>query len=826
MNRLLILIAICLPLNIFAQTATISGTITDKSSGEQLIQANIYIPGSTQGTVSNYYGFYSISLKAGQSYIIDYSYIGYETQRIILELKNDTVINVELDPSLTLKEVTVLDKSPMQTVENSQMSTLSVNSAQVKSMPVLFGEVDILKSLQMMPGVAAGTEGTAGIYVRGGGPDQNLFLLDGVPVYNVNHALGIFSVFNADAIKSVDLIKGGFPARYGGRLSSVVDVRMKEGNMNSYHGEFSLGLISSKFVFEGPIWKNKTSFLVSARRTYLDVVAAPFINLANTDPDTDVDLDLYFYDLNAKINHKFSDNDRLYFSIYTGRDVIGTAVSQTYGYSDYEEVDGRQQLINREYEDQIGLRFFWGNITSALRYNHIFNSKLFSNTTLTYTKYQFQTTIGLESHYRETNQPDDFEKFDLSYFSNIRDWGINQDFDYIPSTKHYIRAGGRYTYHTYTPGATSFRADISDFDAALDTTIGFTNIPTHEIAVYAEDNVDITNRLKANIGLHYSGFLKGETYYHSLQPRVSLRYKIDQNKSIKASYASMTQYLNLLANSIGNLPTDLWVPATENIKPQESWQAALGGAWAINNIYELTLEGYYKKMDNLVSYKEGESFFFVETDWEEKVTQGSGDAYGMEVFFQKTQGKLTGWLGYTLSWSNRYFDDLNSGQPYPYKYDRRHDLSIVANYKINEHWDIASNFQLNTGNSFTLYDQSLPLLKSPETESGYYGPSNYYPGYDGYYVPIGGVNHIYESKNSYKMPLYHRMDLGVTYTKAMVKTTHKFNLSVYNVYARQNPNFMFPGSRYDENTGNTIFTVQQISFLPFMIPTLTYTLKF
>ncbi|MFC0875582.1 TonB-dependent receptor domain-containing protein [Saccharicrinis sp. FJH2] len=824
MNRILILLFL-LPLPLFSQKVNIGGTISDKSSGEQLIQANVYIRALQQGTVTNYYGFYSISVEAGKDVEIEYSYIGYEPVKLSLNLKKDTIINIELSQSLTLKEITVMDRSPQQTVETSQMSTVSLNPKQVKSMPVLFGEVDVLKTLQMMPGVAGGTEGTAGIYVRGGGPDQNLFLLDGVPVYNVSHALGIFSVFNADAIKSVDLVKGGFPARYGSRLSSVVDIRMKEGDLYNYHGEATLGLISSKILLEGPISKGKTSFLFAARRTYIDAVAAPFIQLSNTDPNVDINLDLYFYDINAKINHKFSDHDRLFLSVYNGRDVLGLGVTDKYSYSNYEDRDGTQTLITYDNENTIGFRFFWGNLTSALRWNHVFNSKLFSNTTLTYTKYQFQTSLGFDYKSKVTGEEEESESFDLSYYSNIRDFGIKQDFDFIPTRKQYIRMGGWYTYHTYTPGTSALNYNSSGQGSLLDTTLGFVNIPAFEVALYAEDNIEFSNRLKANIGVHYSGFNKGKTYYQSVQPRASLRYKLDKNISVKASFAQMTQYLNLLANSIGNLPTDLWVPATENIKPQESWQAALGGALAINDVYEITLEGYYKKMDNLVSYKEGESFFLIETNWEDKVTQGSGEAYGMELFFQKTQGKLTGWLGYTLAWSDRYFKDLNNGMPYPFKYDRRHDLSVVGNYKLNDSWEISANVQLNSGNSFTLYDQKMPLLNSPDTKQYW---NNYYVyGPDDGNIPFFvDDNYFFESKNSYKMPFYKRVDLGITYIKEMTRTTHKFNLSVYNVTAAKNPTFMFPGTRWDQNLMQDLFVVRQFSLLPFPLPTLSYTIKF
>ena len=811
---------VLIPLNLTAQRATISGTITDAESGEQLIQASIYEPETFNGTVTNHYGFYSLSLNSGREVSIQFSYTGYNSRTYSFTLIKDTVINVELEPTISLQEVTVSSKSPMQTVNATQMSTVKLNPKQANSMPVLFGEVDILKTLQMMPGVDGGTEGTSGIYVRGGGPDQNLFLLDGVPIYNVGHALGIFSVFNADAIKDVELIKGGFPARYGGRLSSVVDIRLKEGNMRKFGGEASLGLISSKLMLEGPIVKEKTSFLFAARRTYLDVVTKPFARLAMAgETDADFDYNIYFYDINAKINHKFSDNDRLYFSVYTGRDKFGFDVTDSYTNTYYSEIDGSQQQTETKYEETAGFNFFWGNLTSALRWNHIYNSKLFSNTTLTFTDYKFTTILGMEEKIKEEGQNDLHEKFELSYFSNIRDYGIKHDFEYIPSNNHFIRFGANYTRHIYTPGASTLKLDFSEFDAALDTTLGNTNRPANEFVLYAEDNWDITPRLKANIGVHMSGFLIDNTFYHSIQPRTSIRYKLDNNKSVKASFSTMTQYLNLLTNSIGNLPTDLWVPSTKKIIPQEAWQGAIGGAWAINNMLEFTLEAYYKKMENLVSYKEGESFFFIETEWEEKVTQGDGEAYGIELFFQKATGNLTGWLGYTLAWSNRFFNDLNDGRAYSYKYDRRHNLKLVANYVFNEHWDAGIVYNLATGNAFTLYDQRLPILNSRDVYYSYWGsdPNNS--------DQIQDIN-FFEAKNSYRMPLYHRLDVGINYTKKMKKTTHKINFSAYNVYFNQNPMFLFPDSRYENNTGREIFVIRQFSLIPFMIPTLSYAVKF
>ena len=443
------------------------------------------------------------------------------------------------------------------------MSSISVPIDQIKSLPAFLGEVDVMKVLQLLPGVQSGSEGSSGLYVRGGGPDQNLILLDGVPVYNASHLFGFFSVFNSDAINNVQLIKGGFPARYGGRLSSVIDISMKEGNMKEFHGEGSIGLIASKLTLEGPIAKEKTSFIVSARRTYIDLIARPLIK-ASTDGDETVGY--YFYDVNAKINHKFSDKDRLYLSAYLGDDK---------GYSFYKD-----EYDRTKYEEEVALR--WGNITSALRWNHVYNPKLFSNLTLTYSRYRFNTLAEEKEETINSNGDKSSYYFKWLYQSGINDLAAKIDFDFIPAPNHYIRFGANAIYHTFSPGALNVKEDV-----VIDTTLGASKTYALEYAAYVEDDFDITRWLKVNAGLHFSAFQVNDQWYTSLQPRLATRFLLTDELSLKASYVKMTQYIHLLTNSGIGLPTDLWVPATEKIKPQQAHQVALGLARNFKRKYEI-----------------------------------------------------------------------------------------------------------------------------------------------------------------------------------------------------------------------------------------------
>ena len=755
------------------QKYTISGYMSDQESGEKLIGANIFEKNSLVGNVSNTYGFYSLTLPAGEV-DIEVSYIGFANQQLQFNLNKDTTINFDFSTSLELETVVVEADKLYRIEEDVQMSKMEIPVEQIKKIPALLGENDVMKALQLLPGVQSGGEGQSGLYVRGGSPDQNLVLLDGVPVYNVSHVLGIFSVFNADAIKNVSLTKGGFPARYGGRLSSVLEINMKEGNMKEFKGEGSIGTISSKLTLEGPIIKDKMSFIVSGRRTYMDLLAKPFIALANNANNSNsgsgsenFGIKLFFYDLNAKLNYKINDKHRLYLSGYSGADVFGIEYEYQSGFdNDSEKFSG-------------GLD--WGNLISSFRWNYKINNKLFANTTLNYSKYNIDIPTTFESTFEDNNGTRS-ESASINYRSGIEDYSAKIDFDYIPNPNHYLRFGTNVIHHTYTPGVVSFQANFEDFD--IDTLLGSNVTESIESSIYIEDELTI-GKLKANVGLHASMFNVENTNYSSLQPRLGLRYLLPRDIALKASFSTMTQYINLLTSEALSLPTDLWVPSTARVKPQQSWQAALGFAKTFDDKYEFSVEGYYKEMDNVISFKEGSSFAFgLEDDWQDKITQGTGEAYGLEFFLQKKSGKTTGWIGYTLAWNNRTFEEINGGNPFPFRYDRRHDLSIVAIHKFNERVSLSGAWIFGTGNAFT-----LPRFSYPTEQI-----SNTYIDFNGNPVTNTFTNEVQSlgQKNNFRMTNYHRLDLSLELTKQKKRVLRTWVFGVYNTYFHSNPYFVLP----------------------------------
>lgn len=756
---------------LFAQKHTISGYVGDRKTQEKLIGATVYDMRSKLGTVSNSYGFFSLTLPEDSVQLL-ISYVGFAAQRKTFFLNENKVINIDLLPDNELKTVEIVANQAEGIEERSQMSTINIPMEQIRKIPALLGEVDVLKVLQLLPGVKTGGEGSSGIYVRGGGADQNLILLDGAPIYNASHLFGFFSTFNTDAIKNVELIKGGFPARYGGRLSSVIDISMKEGNMRKYNVEGSIGLVSAKLMVEGPIWRDKTSFIITARRTYIDRLMQPLIRGASGGAGSG---GYYFYDLNFKVNHKFSDKDRVFLSVYNGLDKLafktGGAFTSDVGIGGY-------------------LR--WGNTLGAARWNHVFNSRLFCNTSVSYTKYNFGVGQEVNDYKNDTKQSSD-------YFSGINDWAVKVNFDYMPAPKHYIKYGAHYTYHTFKTGAQQFKTQ--GFDQDVDSISGNPSIFASEINVFVEDDWKINKRLKINMGVHAAGFMVRDNFYRSLQPRFSGRYLLGSNWSMKASYASMMQFIHLLSNSNVGLPTDLWVPATDIIKPQRSYQGAVGVAKSFkNNMYEFSVEGYYKEMKDIIDYLDGANFIGQATNWESKVAQGRGWSYGGEFLLQKKTGRYTGWIGYTLSWTNRQFKEINNGIAYPYKYDRRHDISIVNVYKVSNKLDVALTWVYGTGNAI-----SLPLQS---------------------YSAAGGLglymNEIqyYGSRNNYRMAAYHRMDLSVNRHKKKKWGRVTWSFGAYNLYGRQNPYFLyFSNNMYGRRQ------LKQVSLFPF-IPSISYSFKF
>jgi hypothetical protein len=761
------------------QTRTISGYVEDAASGERLIGASVFELLSQEGTSTNVYGFFSITLPE-DTVRLRISFVGYTSYDTLFVLNQDARITVRLSTGNELKEFTVEETRPHQ---STQMSTHELQMDMVKSLPVLLGERDILKTIQLLPGVQSGTEGSSGLYVRGGGPDQNLMLLDGVPVYNASHLFGFFSVFNSDAISSVDVVKGGFPAQYGGRLSSVIDIRMKEGNMKEWHGEGSVGLIASRFTLEGPIKKDKTSFMLSARRTYIDLLARPLIKASNDGNPAGY----FFYDVNGKINHRFSERSRIFFSAYLGNDKFYSVFEDSYLNN------------NVQYDNKSSANLIWGNMIYALRWNYEFNNKLFCNFTGTYSRYRFE--IGATDETIQNDNGDITRTYNaFEYFSGINDWTGKADFFYIPNTKHYVRFGVGNIYHTFTPGVNTFEYNDSSTD--LDTTFGSQKQFAHEFSAYIGDDWEINPRLKVNVGLHYSGFLVSGKYYNYLQPRFSGRYMLNENASVKFSYSRMAQYIHLLTNAGIGLPTDLWVPVTERIKPQLADQVAAGYSRSFKKDYQVSVEAYFKYMQNLIEYKDGASFFGSSQDWQDKVEMGRGWSYGAEFLIEKKIGKTTGWIGYTLSWTNRQFDNLNFGEVYPYRYDGRHDIGIAITHHISEKVDVGVVWVYGTGAAVTLgYERYNVVEASP------YG--NYF----------NEVIHV-DSRNNYRMPAYHRLDVGINFHKKREKFERTWSIGIYNVYSRQNAFFLDFGYNDD---GDRV--LKQYSLFP-IIPSFSYSFKF
>ena len=798
-----------------AQNYTISGYIMNEESSETLIGASIFETNSKRGVVSNSFGFYSLTLPGG-IVEINCHYVGHLPCIMKFDLSNDTVLNILLKESNVLKEVVITASSQEIGVKGTQMSAINVPISQIKAVPSLLGEKDLIKTLQLLPGVQAGTEGFTGFYVRGGGPDENLFLLDGVPLYDINHLGGFFSVFNSDAIKNVTLYKGGFPARFGSRLSSVLDVRMNDGNNKKLHGNVGIGLLSAKFNLEGPLFSEKTTFNISARRTYYDILAQPLLALASSevsdaDNKTKARAGYYFYDLNAKISHKISEKDRLYLSFYMGDDVLYANINEKTTY--YESYYEKSPESNKFTENtKMKTDWNWGNLLTVVRWNRVLNKKLFMNATTHFTRYRFD--LSLKNVFESTNPSSQNYDAKFTYKSGIQDYSGKIEFDYAPNHNHDVKFGANYVSHTFRPGV--FVAIAREGNSTpIDTVIGDKNISAHEMIAYLEDNFNIGSFLKVNFGLHYSAFSVQDRFYNSLQPRVSLRAILKEDLSLKASYSQMSQYIHLLSNNNISLPTDLWVPVTKRIVPMQSHQAALGVFYDLKNIVSLSLEGYYKTMNNIIEYKDGATFLNFNTSWEDKVNMGRGWAYGVELLAQKTVGKTTGWIGYTWAKSERLFDrpgqEINFGKVFPAKYDRRHDLSLVVLHQFNEKIDIAGTWVFSTGDCATLGLQNYTGFRF----------------FEGYGYSSEELNYV-EQRNNYRKPAYHRFDFGVNFHRKKKDRTRTWNISVYNVYNRNNPFFIYSGYKsiqLPNGDYSSKKTLKQISIFP-IIPSITYIYSF
>lgn len=782
---------------------TISGFISNAHTTETLIAASVYDQNSRKGTVTNNYGFYSLTLAQGEVEL-KFSYAGFVSQSHSFTLKNDTTINITLSEYIELNELTVTASQKELGAQGSQMSAINIPIQMINTIPTLFGESDVLKSLQLLPGVQAGMEGSSGFYVRGGGPDENLFLLDGVPVYNVNHIAGFFSVFNTDAVKNVTLYKGGFPARFGGRLSSVVDIRMNDGNSNQLHGNFSLGLITSKINLEGPLGCNKkTTFNLSARRSYFDLLTKPILSLIKFKDGFRVNAGYYFYDFNAKLTHKLGETDQLFVSLYNGSDNINSELNDSRIYDNNNVTE----------TDKINMYWNWGNSIAIIRWNHLISNKLFVNTSATFTQYNFKTHMGTEFNTLVINPKlETQQNYLLEYNSGIIDYGLKSEFDFTPSPEHDIKFGTAYTFHVFKPGISTDELKVENESPVSQsgTVLGKDAIQTNEIMLYAEDNWNVNSFLKVNAGVHFASFIVQNTNYHSLQPRLSLRALLTESLSLKAGFATMQQFVHLLAYNNFSLPNDLWVPATSRVKPMQSKQFSIGTFYNFKNKIDFSLEAYYKTMSNLIEYIDGASFFESSTGWENKIVAGDGYAYGLEFLAQKTIGKTTGWIGYTWSKTERIFnrsgEELNGGKPFPAKYDRRHDFSFVLSHKFSSRFDLSGTIKYSSGNFVT-----LPLLN--------------YKGFS----EFDGKLPYFTHRNNYQLPSYFRVDLGCNFHKKLKRGERTWNVSIYNATNTMNPFYLFvKTSKYNNPVSGLLVTEKsfnKITIFP-IIPSLSYSFKF
>ncbi len=749
---------------------TISGYIKDVENGETLIGANIYLknkPGI--GTTANNYGFYSLTLAEGE-YTLVFSYLGFQDQEIAVKLVSDKKININLTSGVLLKELIVEENSSIDQVQNTSMGRIELSTENVKKIPALLGEVDVLKTLQLLPGVSSSDEGSAGFYVRGGGADQNLLLLDEAPVYNSGHMLGFFSIFNSDAIKNTTLIKGSMPANYGGRLSSVIDIQMKEGNDKHYAAEGGIGLISSRLTVEGPIDRERSSFIVSARRTYALDLAQPAINKTDF-----AGTNYYFYDLNAKFNYRFSDRDHIYFSGYFGRDIL------RYNSSDLG----------------FKLNMPYGNNTATFRWNHLVSKKMFMNTTLLYNGYDFKLT-------------GEQDIFQFQVTNGVRDYQAKLDLDYYPRPGRFIRFGGNIIHHKFTPNLVQGRSGEVDFTSGFQSKYGL------ESAIYYQDEIKLSRVITVNLGLRLSRFdqvgpytFPDKTYndlqpiktYSALEPRLFSTILLNPVTSIKLGYNRNAQYAHLVTNSASTLPTDVWVASSTAVKPQIGHQWSIGWFKSLDNGYwNVSVETFYKILQNQIDYKETYTSN-QSVELEEAFVFGKGAAYGAELFLQKQKGSLTGWLGYTYTRSWRSFKDIEGGRKYPASFEKPHDLELVLNYELSKKWNFGSTFVYGTGKPFT------PLRSV-------------------YYIDQALVTR-YGPRNSARYQDYHRMDLAANFTPRP-NSTKKFKstwaFSIYNVYNRKNPFFINYDLDSDLATGRAKATAYKISLFP-VIPSVTWNFK-
>lgn len=784
---------------------TLYGYVIDSESKETLIGANVSVPIHMSGTYTNEYGYFSISLPEGET-LIETSYIGYQRDVLRLNLTNDTLVTIHLKVNAALDEVVIRSDKPETGFSSSRIGAATIPVQQIMNTPALLGEADVLKTLQLQPGVQPTMSGQSGMSVRGGDADQNLFLLDGMLLYNVDHVMGFESAFMPDAVKHVDFFKGSFPARYGGRLSSVTDVRTREGDMQSYHGTFSVGLLSSHLSVEGPVVNDRTSFIISARRTYADWLANAFKGMLDVSFDH---LGLYFYDLNAKINHRLSDYDRLYLSFYSGRDVInlkGRSVSE------YE---------SHKSEDISSVDTHWGNTLYHLRWNHIFAPRLFANVTLGYNRFSLSSMSAYENRESYSHENLSRQYSDLAFKSGIDDLSADADFDYHPFSSHHLRFGAQYTLHCFRPEVQS--SEMRYFEAGIaDTHETFSSenkiILANEAAIYAEDDFDWGDHWQFNTGLRVALFSTEGKVYPAVEPRVSACRSFDSGLRVKAAYSLMHQYVHKISSSQIASPSDLWVPVTRDLRPMSAHQWSLGAGYNRIHGWEFGAEAFLKEMYNVIDIIDGASFFGNSKAWESKVTSGRGRSYGVELYASKSIGRTTGSVNYTLAKSDRWFSNglINSGLLFPYRYDRRHVVHLQLQHQLTDHIDLNATWNYASGSLVTLAKQQTEYLE----------PSN---------TPLAGD--YYSSRNNYRMKPSHQLDLSVNIHHPTRHGERIWNFSLINAYCHLNQDMVYATMKTEQQEVGTApdgqpiverkerCILKQLTVIP-ILPSFTYTYKF
>lgn len=760
---------------IFSQTKIISGYINDRQSGERLIGVNVFVPSTQIGTISNKFGFFSLKIPEDTETIV-FSYVGYKQDTVLLS-KSSEFLNIDMSLGLNIEEV-IIKANTFDFTQSNETGASRISVTELNKLPKFLGENDIIHAIQLLPGVHSGAEGKASLHIRGGSPDQNLILMDDVPFYNVNHFGGFISTFNSDAINNFTLYKGGFPARYGSRLSSVVDIRLRDGDMNSFKTSGSIGILSSKILFEGPIIKNKSSFLISARINTFPIFRLFFSEALN----------YRFYDLNTKLNYQINDKHRIHLSFYSGDDDIVSKDSDTF------------TTFSTSTKNSIK----WGNVNGSFRWNTILNPRVFVNTVIGYTNYHYRT--GFENEYINDTLT---EHTTNSFKSSVNDLFIKFAPEVYLYSNYKLSIGAEFLTHSFIPGNTLFeKTGIEEDSYRID--FQNTEIKAFEHKLYIENDVDIFKWLGGNLGLHYSGYFVNNAYYSSMEPRLIANIRVNPTFSIKPAYSEMQQYVHLITYSGVGLPSDFWMPTTENTPPERVRQFSIGLEYYLKEKYKISLESYVKEMENLITIDKAESFFRNDEAWENKILQsGTGIAKGLELLFRKEKGKTTGWLAFSLSKSERQFEELNNGKPFPYKYDSRFSTNIVLMHEIRKNITISAIWKFRTG-----YPITLPVKK---------------------YNSYGQEVFVYNEINSFRMKDYHRLDISMKFRKSTKWGKRTWDISILNLYNRQNPYYYYfekektrvqnTGSGYGFSSIEGDLKLYQQSLIPFM-PSVSYSFKF